>query len=341
MWRLIVHSLFAFCFAWLLTHAELTLYLSKISYGQMNLLLHTQKVSEVIQRSDISEEEKKALQEIENIKKYSVDSLSYKKTNNYTTFYNQYHQPILWLVTACEPFSFTSYKWSFPVVGTVSYKGFFTRGAAQKEFYKIDAQGYDAAISEVSAWSTLGWLPDPILSSMLQKSKGRMADLFFHELFHATYYAPGTVEVNENLANFIAEKATLQFFKYDTLERNKYIQILQDDSVYTDFTLRAYDTLRSFFVASVKENKAHRLHKKKKLLQEIYKRSLHLPLHQPIRYREYSKQILIDKNTFFMDIHRYNGLRDSLNTVLEHQYRGNLKKMIEALSNATFSNASK
>ncbi|HTA61945.1 MAG TPA: aminopeptidase [Bacteroidia bacterium] len=319
------------CFIWLMLYAELALYLVKVSYGQINLLLNTEKISEVLNSDKTSKEEKKKILLIEEIKKYSVDSLGYKPTKNFTTYFNQHNQPILWIVTACKPFSFDAYTWKFPIVGKVSYKGFFNRNGAQKEFLKIYAQGYDADISEVSAWSTLGWLPDPILSSMLVKSKGRMANLFFHELFHATYYAPSSVDVNENLANFIARKATLKFLQNDTAELTKFLKTLQDDSIYNSFVFKGYQTLKTLYSSTEKLDDHQRLKEKENALVKIYTASFHLKLNYPKRFKDYSKQILISKNSFFVDAHRYDGLSDSLELVFNKKYGGNLKKMIEDL----------
>jgi len=319
------------CFAWLLLYSELTLYLAKISYGQINILVSTQKIIDALKDNAVSKEEKQKILLIAEIKKYSVDSLGYKPTKNFTTYFNQHNQPILWIVTACKPFSFEAYEWRFPIVGKVSYKGFFNMTGAQKEYLKMYAQGYDANISEVSAWSTLGWLPDPVLSSMLSKSKGRMANLFFHELFHATYYAPSSVDVNENLANFMAGKATLKFLQNDTVELHKYLKIKQDDSVYNRFTFKGYETLKTLYSSTENENNQLRLQKKEAALIKIYAASFHLKLHYPARFSNYSKQILVSKNAFFVDAKRYDGLYDSLNLVFNKKYSGDLKKMIEVL----------
>ena len=319
------------CFLWLLIYSELALYLTKVSYGQINILVSTQKITDVLKDNTVSKEEKQKILLIEEIKKYSVDSLGYKPTKNFTTYFNQHNQPILWIVAACKPFSFEAYEWKFPVVGKVSYKGFFKRSEAQKEYLKIYTQGYDADISEVSAWSTLGWLPDPVLSSMLSKSKGRMANLFFHELFHATYYAPGTVDVNENLANFMAGKATLKFLQNDTAELHKYVKTKQDDSTYSSFTFKGYETLKKLYSSTENLTNQLRLQKKEAALIEIYKESFHLKLNYPTRFNNYSRQILLSKNSFFVDAKRYDGLYDSLNLVFNKKYGGDLKKMIEAL----------
>jgi len=312
-------------------YAELALYLVKISYGQVNLILNTEKISNVLNSDKTSKEEKQKILLIEEIKKYSVDSLGYKPTKNFTSYFNQHNQPILWIVTACKPFSFEAYEWKFPIVGQVSYKGFFNRDGAHKEFLKIYMKGYDADISEVSAWSTLGWLPDPVLSSMLIKSKGRMANLFFHELFHATYYAPSSVDVNENLANFIARKATLKFLQNDTAELHKFLKTLQDDSTYNAFLFKGYETLKALYTITEKLDEPHRFLLKENALVKIYAASFHLKLNYPNRFKSYSKQILLSKNAFFVDSHRYDGLSDSLNLVFNKKYGGNLKKMIEDL----------
>jgi predicted aminopeptidase len=329
--RLLFSLLTIFLFVWLVFYANLAIYLGKIGYGQLNILLSTQKIADVLKDDKISKEEKQKILWIEEIKKYSVDSLGYKPTNNFTTYFNQHSQPILWIVTACKPFSFDAYEWSFPVVGKVSYKGFFNRNGAQKEYLRIYTQGYDADISEVSAWSTLGWLPDPVLSSMLSKSKAHMANLFFHELFHATYYAPSSVDVNENLANFIAGKATLKFLQNDTVELYRFLKAKQDDSTYNVFIFKGYERLKTMYTLSAKQDSSYRLQEKEKALVNIYKESFSLKLNYPGRYKNYSRQILLAKNSFFVDARRYDGLYDSLNVVLSQKYKGNIKKMIEDL----------
>ena len=282
--RLLLSVLTICCFMWLLIYAELGLYLVKISYGQINILLNTENIATILKNDKLSKEDRQKILWIEEIKKYSVDSLGYKPTNNFTTYFNQHNQPILWIVTACKPFAFEAFEWSFPIVGSVSYKGFFNKSAAEKERFKLYMQGYDADISEVSAWSTLGWLPDPVLSSMLSKSKGRMANLLFHELFHATYYAPSSVDVNENLANFIARKATLKFLQNDTAELTKFINTTQDDSIYNTFVFRGYERLKKVYAQNTDKDDNFRLSEKEKTLASIYRESFDIKLHYPKRY---------------------------------------------------------
>lgn len=73
------------------------------------------------------------------------------------------------------------------------------------------AQGYDTYLRGVRAYSTLGYLGDPVLSSMLAYHDFDLIDTLIHELVHQTVWIKGNVSFNESLANFIAEKAT-QFY---------------------------------------------------------------------------------------------------------------------------------
>lgn len=318
-------------FSWLLCNARLVTYLLKLGSGQLHILVNTRSVGEVLTDPAVPREQKHKLLLVQEIKRFSVDSLGYKPTNNFTSFFDQNDQPMLWVITACKPFSFEPYVWKFPVVGAVTYKGFFNRAQAQREYLALLRAGYDADLSTVSAWSTLGWLPDPVLSSMLKRSKAKLAALLFHELFHATYYAPGTVAVNENLANFISYKATLRFLRNDTAALAGFQKGMHDDSVYNGFILKAYDSLQVFYTQTRAMDSIPRLAEKNKRLVRIYLEAGRLPLHQPRRFSALNRSILSSRNAFFIDAQRYDGLYDSLNAVLNTRFNGDLRAMIESL----------
>lgn len=334
-WRFFLSTGFNFlamlCMAWLLSHPSLSLYLLKMGQGQLHILLNTRDISEVLSSDSLGADEKEKLMYVEKVKKYSVDSLGYKPTRNFSTFYNQEGKPLLWIVTASKPFAFEAYYWDFPMIGRVSYKGFFNPALAWQEYLRLSRMGYDADLSSVSAWSTLGLLPDPVLSGMLKRSKGRMANLLFHELFHATYYAPGTVEVNENLANFIAYKATLRFLEKDTAELRRFKNGAYDDSLYKAFVFTQYRMLDGFYGRTQGMDSLERLRQKTLLLAAIYRKAEALELKKPGRFSYTNRDILGSKNAFFIDARRYDGLYDSLDNLLNIRYKGNLRAMIEGL----------
>src|SRR5690606_34719233 len=107
-------------------------------------------------------------------------------------------------------------------------KGFFDKHLASAEVLDLKNKGYDVDVSPVTAYSSLGWFADPLFSGMLQRSKGRFCNLIFHELFHGTLYLPGSVNLNENLASFVAHKATIRFLARDSAELALYLRQQQE-----------------------------------------------------------------------------------------------------------------
>ncbi len=297
--------------------------------GQLFILSGTIPLQEFEAAETLEPREKENLQLVEAIKRYSVDSLGYLPTDNFTSIYNQKHAPVLWVITACEPYAFKEYEWQFPLVGKVSYKGFFKKELAQKEYNHLAALGYDVDLRSVSAWSTLGWFSDPILSSMLGRSKAGFCNLLFHELFHATYYAPNAVTLNENLANFIAGKATQRFLRYDTAALKAYDQSNADETVFSNYMLRKKAGLENYYARIA--NKPNRYVLKLKALYEIADSVRLLPIVGKQRYQRRAADIGAFKNAYFVDFQQYESMQDSLENVFNKIYGGDLKKLVQDL----------
>jgi predicted aminopeptidase len=60
-------------------------------------------------------------------------------------------------------------------------------------------------VSGVTAYSTLGWASDPLLSTMLAQDETYLAALIFHELAHQRVYVAGDSEFNEAFAVAVEE----------------------------------------------------------------------------------------------------------------------------------------
>lgn len=194
--------------------------------GQIQILWNTKPVTEVLQDPTLPDSLKQRLQLIGEIKQFAIDSLGLDSSESYTTFYNQNGKPILWVLTACERFQMKPKEWRFPVIGTFAYKGFFDNARAQAEEKAFIDQGFDTQINEVSAWSTLGFFKDPILSSMLYRGEGSLANLIIHEMTHGTLFVKDNLELNENLASFVGDYGAIRFLtaKYgkDSPQLEKY-----------------------------------------------------------------------------------------------------------------------
>jgi predicted aminopeptidase len=182
--------------------------------GQLRIIFDTQPVEELLGDAAFPDSLRYKLELINEIKQFTVDSLGLLPSKSYTRYYDQQGEPILWVVTASEPYALQSKMWKFPVVGEFSYKGHFERHRAEKDAELLKKEGYDVRIGEVSAWSTLGYLSDPVLSSMLEKNEGQLAALIIHELTHGTLFVKNDLEFNENLADFVGDEGARKFLRY-------------------------------------------------------------------------------------------------------------------------------
>lgn len=323
-----------FCLFILLVLAALnyqtSLYLISQAKGQLSLLMNTRSLEEFVQEhTGLTEKEKNSIRLIEQVKAYSVDSLGYRTTDNFTKIYDQRGKPVLWVITACEPYTLKPYEWTFPVVGRVSYKGFFEKDKAEKEFTHLLVSGYDVDLRSVSAWSTLGWFSDPVLSSMLQRSKGSLCNLLFHELFHATYYAPSSVDFNENVASFVAHKATLRFLQQDSAALNDYLRRYQDAKLFNTYMLNCIEALKAYYPGI--RNRPDKYELKLRRIADIARGIEALPLRDKKRYTDRGDEILKSKNAYFVDFVQYDSMQDSLEKVFNKFYGGDLEKMVQDL----------
>jgi hypothetical protein len=310
-------------------YKQTTIYLIYQGAGQLSILFNRMSIDQYSSRSGLSKIEKQNILLIEEIKKYSVDSLGYLPTNNFTTIYDQKKSPVLWVITASAPYELKPFEWEFPVVGRVSYKGFFKKELAEKERNKLRCLGYDVDLRSVSAWSTLGWFNDPILSGMLARGKGALCNLLFHELFHATYYAPDNVNFNENIASFIAHKATLLFLKNDSVSYHQYVQSCSDNVLVSNFMQRQNQFIRKFYKETGDHPKKYLL--KLKAVNMIADSVMTLGLKQKGRAEHHRNEILEQKNACFIDYEQYDSMQDSLERVFNKFYKGDLKKLVQDL----------
>ena len=60
---------------------------------------------------------------------------------------------------------------------------------------------------------------DRIISSFFRYDERRLANLIFHELFHAVFFIKDEVKANENLASFFARELAKEYFSDSDSDR--------------------------------------------------------------------------------------------------------------------------
>ncbi len=120
------------------------------------------------------------------------------------TAYSALHRPfVVWNVFAAPELSLAPVTHCFPVAGCVAYQGFYEEQRARTEAARLAAAGSETFVAGVSAYSTLGWFDDPVLSTMLTWDDERLAATVFHELAHQKIYVKDDTAFNESYGKFV------------------------------------------------------------------------------------------------------------------------------------------
>jgi predicted aminopeptidase len=188
----------------------MTRYLAQAAHGQLVLLDRARPIEDVVSDDNTSVRTAMLLAEIPAIKQYGRSyGLNIKR--NYNTYSALGRPAAVWFVGAADPVAFKPLKWCFPIVGCFAGLGWFDEDEGVAHKLQLEAQGYDALVRPASAYSTGGWFPDPVLSTMLgggDDAFPELANVILHESVHATILVPDQPFFNESIATYVADTMT-------------------------------------------------------------------------------------------------------------------------------------
>ncbi len=150
--------------------------------------------------------------------------------DNYASYVDIQRPFVVWNVFAAPEFSMNPVNRCYPIAGCVSYRGYFSETDAQAYALKLDGEGYDVYVGGVSAYSTLGWFSDPVLSTIINRDDYQLAALLFHELAHQLIYIPGDTEFNESFATTIEREGLRRWLAANDVtetESNNLVRLAQ------------------------------------------------------------------------------------------------------------------
>lgn len=195
----------------LTTSCQITYY-TKSAYQQMWILSHKEPIEKVLLEKDNNPEELSKLNLTLKAREFSQNILHLSVGKNYSTFVRLKKPYVVWAVNASEKWNLNHYLWTYPIIGSLPYKGFPEEKDALAEAENFDKEKYDTYIRGVSAYSTLGWFADPLLSTMLNYSEHNLVNTIIHESTHATIFIKSNADFNERLASFVGNKGTELFY---------------------------------------------------------------------------------------------------------------------------------
>jgi predicted aminopeptidase len=309
--------------------------------GGLDIALNTRPLSKVLQDKSIPDSLKKRILYIQDVRKFAIDSLGlHDNPNVYQTLYNQNGQPLVHLLTVAERFKMEAKVFNFPIVslfiGSFTYKGFFDSTEAKKEQTYWKSKGYDTELGQGIAYSTLGWLPEPILSNMLYYPDGKLASLIIHEMTHGTIFVKNDHETSENLANFIGDYGAKRFLKFkygsDSKQFKRYVQsrVFRDTFIkhLNRGTLKLDSLYRTFqpkFTSKYKDSLKYSLIEKIEQSQDtIYRNLPNLPKNK------FNKNDL-PNNAYFVSFKTYNSKQNEFSTIFKNQFNENFEQFLKYL----------
>jgi len=186
-------------------------YLGHVAAGQARMMRARVPIDSVIADEETPKDVREKLELVQSARGFAAE-LGLDVGDQYTSYVPWEGDRIITIVVATRPGEVEPAGYTFPIVGTVPYKGFFTPERAEAEASGQRERGRDVCVVGVDAYSTLGWLDDPVTGPMLRRGPGSLVDTIVHELVHATVYVSDEARFNEGVANFIGGEASAQFF---------------------------------------------------------------------------------------------------------------------------------
>ena len=303
------------------------LYLSKLGWHQSLITFHSVPVEEVLESKGVDREAKDKIRFIQEVKRYGEERLGLTRTKSYSKYF-EVKGPVLHVITASERDCLQLYHWDFPIVGEVTYKGFFTKEGVLKEKRSLETKGYDTFVQGAGAYSTLGWLKDPIFSSMLQWDEATLANLILHEMTHATLYFKGQTDFNEQIATFVGNQGAVDFLaeKYGngSKEEVEAIHCQEDDLSFSRWIDQACQQLSNFYAREIsRDEKLRGREELFRRLKEDFKETM-----TSFRTEGYRNLAKVDiNNAVLLAYRRYIHRLEDFQT-LYHTLGNDLRKMI-------------
>ena len=229
-------------------------YYNQAINGQMEILRNREPISDLVDNPETPAKLRKKLIFIQSVRDFAAKELHLPVNGHYLSYVALDRPYVVWNVFAAPQFSLTPKTWCFPIVGCVSYRGYFDEDGARRFGDSLRQEGYDVFIGGAIAYSTLGWFDDPVLSTFASLSEPDTAALIFHELAHGILYIKDDTAFNESFATTVEQEGLKrwQTSTEDPVGYQKWLRKQQRRHRFTTLVAKYRDRLESLYESDLR-----------------------------------------------------------------------------------------
>lgn len=201
---------------WVMTgcaHIEPLDYYLQSAQGHVSVLRAARPIDEWLADSSTSSDLKVRLSRVREIREFASTELGLPDNDSYRHYAHLERAFVVWNVFAAPPTSLRLREWCFPIAGCVAYRGYYDHAMAETIASRLRAGGWDTYVAGIPAYSTLGWTPDPVLSTFIQHPEAEVARLIFHELAHQWLYVQDDTAFNESFATAVEREGVRRWLE--------------------------------------------------------------------------------------------------------------------------------
>lgn len=181
--------------------------------GQYQILAHQERIQSLLSNSNTATALRGRLLVLQDLRDFARTELKLPVDAHYLKYVDVHRPYVVWNVEAAPEFSLEPKTWWYPLVGSLEYRGYFSKKGATNYANYLKRKGYDVSVGGVEAYSTLGWFKDPVLNTFIFEPDADLAEIVFHELGHQRVFARGDTDFNEAFATSVGEEGARRWLK--------------------------------------------------------------------------------------------------------------------------------
>jgi predicted aminopeptidase len=181
--------------------------------GQYQIVAHQKAIEKLESDPQTPEALRQRFRLLAELRKFAHDQLKLPLDGHYRKYVDVHRPYVVWNVEASPEFSMQPKTWWYPLVGSLEYRGYFSKNGATNYAAYLRSKGYDVSVGGVEAYSTLGWFKDPVLNTFIFEPDADLAEIIFHELGHQRVFARGDTDFNEAFATTVGQEGARRWLK--------------------------------------------------------------------------------------------------------------------------------